>query len=199
MSLIKKMNKIPMKNIVYGLRDPRNDVYQYIGKSSVGLDRPLQYLTSQLHTKVEEWIAELGSLWLYPEIDVIEEVQDLNDLCEREEHWIKYYSNINPNLLNTQLVEKIILPTRSEKDIEDFHLLFTIIHKISTILKNERTFRNYTQQQIADELKISRSSVGKMERSDYSVSLKMIDDYVRLLKGLEIISQIKKERVRSLI
>ena len=61
-----------MINIVYGLRDPRNDVYQYIGKSTVGEKRPLQHLTKSHSDTVNEWVKLLEDQWLYPQIDVIE-------------------------------------------------------------------------------------------------------------------------------
>ena len=31
-------------NLIYGLRDPRNDVYKYIGKTTIGVKRPLKHL-----------------------------------------------------------------------------------------------------------------------------------------------------------
>ena len=43
------------RNIIYGLRDPRNDVYQYIGKSTVGVKRPISHLTKSHSPKVKEW------------------------------------------------------------------------------------------------------------------------------------------------
>jgi hypothetical protein len=43
-----------MKNIIYGLKDPRNDVYCYIGKSTVGEKRALSHLTKSHSKKVQE-------------------------------------------------------------------------------------------------------------------------------------------------
>ena len=60
-----------MKNIIYGLRDPRNDVYQYIGKSTVGSKRALQHLIKSHSEKVNEWVANLNENWLYPLVDII--------------------------------------------------------------------------------------------------------------------------------
>ena len=64
-----------MKNIIYGLRDPRNDVYQYIGKSTVGSKRALQHLIKSHSEKVNEWVANLNENWLYPLVDIIEEAE----------------------------------------------------------------------------------------------------------------------------
>ena len=53
--------KIEIENIIYGLRDPRNDVYQYIGKSTVGKNRPLQHLCKSHSDFVNKWVEELAS------------------------------------------------------------------------------------------------------------------------------------------
>ena len=50
-----------MENIIYGLRDPRNDVYQYIGKSTVGSKRALEHLTLSHSDKVNEWVKNANS------------------------------------------------------------------------------------------------------------------------------------------
>ena len=112
-----------MKNIIYGLRDPRNDVYQYIGKSTVGEQRPLQHLTQSHSAQVNEWVKMLADNWLYPKIDIIEEVENLNDLAIREKYWIAYYHDINPNLLNVQSLPNELVETRSDQDGRDFEEL----------------------------------------------------------------------------
>ena len=52
-----------MINIIYGLRDPRNDVYQYIGKSSVGAKRAIQHLTKSHSESVNCWVDMLANDW----------------------------------------------------------------------------------------------------------------------------------------
>jgi len=63
-----------MLNIIYGLRDPRNDVYNYIGKSTVGNSRPLEHLKRSHSKEVREWGIYLESKGLTMIIDIIEEV-----------------------------------------------------------------------------------------------------------------------------
>ena len=63
-----------MNNIVYGLKDPRNDVYMYIGKSTVGDSRALQHLTKSHSEKINEWVKELEDKWLYPIVEIISEM-----------------------------------------------------------------------------------------------------------------------------
>jgi hypothetical protein len=111
-----------MVNIIYGLRDPRNDVYQYIGKSSVGSKRAIQHLTKSHSDSVNSWVGMLANDWLYPIVDIIEEVEEIENLIEREKFWINYYHNINPNLLNIKSIEKPLKNVRTEEDEADFNV-----------------------------------------------------------------------------
>ena len=131
-----------MENIIYGLRDPRNDVYQYIGKSTVGSKRALEHLTLSHSDKVNEWVKILSENWLYPSVDLIEEVENIDDLPEREKYWINYYHNINPNLFNIHSIESSLNKTRSDEDEEDFNTMVRLFSMTHTILRNERIYRN---------------------------------------------------------
>jgi DNA-binding XRE family transcriptional regulator len=182
-----------MINIIYGLRDPRNDVYQYIGKSSVGTKRALQHLTLSHSERVNEWVKKLGEDWLYPIVNVIEEVENLEDLPEREKYWINYYHGINPNLLNILSIEHPLQNIRSEEDENKFNFLSLVIQDIPRILKKERLYRNLTQGQLAKEMGVARSTISLCERGE-NVSLKIVQDYIRTLKGIDILRKSCGER-----
>jgi DNA-binding XRE family transcriptional regulator len=184
-----------MKNIVYGLKDPRNDVYYYIGKSTVGVDRPLMHLTESHSEKVREWIALLQKNWLYPQIDIIEEVENLEDLANREKYWINYYYDLNPNLLNIDLIPHNILDIRNEKDEEIFNMFQQKIFNIPEILRNERIYRKLTQNEMAKHMGVNRSTVSLIENGG-NVTLKNVQKYFLTLKGFDIISKQKNQRVR---
>jgi len=188
-----------MENIIYGLRDPRNDVYQYIGKSTVGTKRSLSHLTQSHSDKVNEWVQQLNENWLYPIVDVIEEVEDLDNLSEREKHWINFYHDINPNLLN------IIIPSqtefqniRSDEDEEEFNSVIRMISKIPTILKNERLYRNLTQNEMSEHMGISRSTLSLAERGE-NVNFNVIRNYLLTLKGVDILTKSSNERPKRKI
>lgn len=161
-----------MKNIVYGLKDPRNDVYYYIGKSSVGKKRALQHLLKSHSEKVNNWINEVCDNGYNPIVDVIEEVEDLNNLNEREKYWVNYYSKNNPEILNIYLIEnehrkkkriceeKLI---RTEEDIEKFKTLSSIIDQIHLIIKNERKFNNWNQGKLAKKAGVARNTIVNLE------------------------------------
>lgn len=175
-----------MLNIVYGLRDPRNDVYQYIGKSTVGIKQPLQHLTLSHSPQVNEWIEMLSQKWLYPIIDIIEEVVDIDDLADREKYWINYYHDINPELLNTSLVESELQHIRTEEDENNFNKVCSIIIEIPNIIKKERLYRNITQTVLAKEAGVARSTLSLCERGS-NVNYFVIKDCLRTLKGIDII------------
>jgi DNA-binding XRE family transcriptional regulator len=185
-----------MKNIIYGLRDPRNDVYQYIGKSTVGEQRPLQHLTRSHSPYVNEWVKMLEENWLYPKIDIIEEVKDINDLPDRERYWIDYYYNINPSLFNIMLMPEELVETRSDDDAKSFDDLFRIIHSISSILKRERLCRKLTQQQLSELMGVSRSTLSLLEKGD-NVNLAVIQKCVLALKSVDLKTKVIGKRARQ--
>jgi DNA-binding XRE family transcriptional regulator len=182
-----------MINIIYGLRDPRNDVYQYIGKSTVGSKRALKHLTESHSPKVKEWIEKLSENWLYPMVDVIEEVESLDDLAKREEFWINHYHYINPDLLNIMLVEKPLNRIRSTEDEEEFNFLNKIAFRIHEILKKERLFRNLTQEEMANEMGVSRSTISLCENGE-NVNIGIINKYIITLKGIDIVRKTYNQR-----
>jgi predicted DNA-binding protein (UPF0251 family) len=175
-------------NIIYGLRDPRNDVYQYIGKSTVGKERALQHLTKSHSDRVNQWVDMLKEKWLYPSVDIIDEVENIDDLSERESYWISYYKEINPYLLNIQLPDKKINNVRSDEDEAEYEFMLKVLFKIPEILKRERVYRRITQEEMAKNMKVSRSTLSLCERSA-NVTFEIIQKYFVALKGIDIITK----------
>jgi len=185
-----------MINIIYGLRDPRNDVYQYIGKSTVGNKRALQHLTLSHSERVNEWVKMLADNWLYPQIDIIEEVENIENLPEREKYWVDYYHNLNPELLNIQLVPPPIVDLRTEEEEETFNFLVLKIYEIPKILRRERIFRRFTQEEMAKHMDVSKCTIATIEKGG-SVSFNTVQKYVLTLKGLDLLSKRGGVRVRK--
>ena len=184
-----------MINIIYGLRDPRNDTYQYIGKSTVVTKRALSHLTKSHSIRVNEWVATLEQDWLYPIIDIIEEVSDINELPEREKYWIEYYSEINPNLFNIQLKEPSLPNKITQEDEDKFHYLSSVIRDLHLILRKERLCRGITQEEFSKEMGIARSTLSLLERGE-NVYLKYVIIYIQTLKKTDIISKMCPERAK---
>jgi hypothetical protein len=78
-------------NLIYGLRDPRNDVYRYIGKTTIGYGRPLKHLVKSHNVLVNEWVEELNMIGSSPFVDIIENNIPLEELPAKETYWIKHY------------------------------------------------------------------------------------------------------------
>lgn len=184
-------------NIIYGLRDPRNDVYQYIGKSTVGKGRALKHLTKSHSDRVNQWVSMLESNWLYPSVDIIEEVENVDDLSDRESYWISYYKEINPYLLNIKLADKKINNVRSNEDEEEYEFMLKVLFKIPEILKRERIYRRITQDEMAKNMKVSRSTLSLCERNA-NVTFEVIQKYFVSLKGIDILTKSNNSiRVRN--
>ena len=183
-----------MKNIIYGLKDPRNDLFYYIGKSTVGKDRSIQHLTKSHSTKVNEWIEELKENWVYPDITIIEEVDDLNELKDKEIYWINYYYDLNPNLLNIQDIKKDIENIRKDSDDEEFSSLLRIITEIPNILKRERIVRGISQQKLAEEMNISRTTISLLENGE-NCSFGTLKKYAITIKGYDLLHNNNRQRV----
>jgi transcriptional regulator with XRE-family HTH domain len=184
-------------NIIYGLRDPRNDVYQYIGKSTVGKERALKHLTKSHSDRVNQWVSMLENNWLYPSVDIIEEVENVDDLSDREDYWISYYKEINPYLLNIKLSDKKINNVRSDEDEAEYEFMLKVLFKIPEILKRERIYRRITQDEMAKNMKVSRSTLSLCERNA-NVTFEVIQKYFVSLKGIDILTKSNNSiRVRN--
>jgi hypothetical protein len=185
-------------NLIYGLRDPRNDVYYYIGKTTIGNSRPLSHLTNSHNKKVNEWIKELSELWLYPFVDIIEGNIKLEDLKEREAYWIQYYYNINNDLFNATNINKNINEQRLEGLEENFKWLELNFFKIGNIIKEKRLSLNITQQQLADGTGLNRSTISQIECLSLSNTTNAVGKCILYLTGFGIIKRATyKTRARS--
>ena len=185
-----------VKNIIYGLRDPRNDVYYYVGKSSVGVNRPLTHLVESHSGKINEWVESLRSIGHSPLIDILDEVMTIDDLPEREKYWIDYYYNTNPELLNIQLLPKEIEQVRSDETDEEFENLLSFFDKIPEILKRERMLRGLKQEELSELTGMSRSTISLIERGA-NVSYNSLKLYIESILTRDRISLVNRERVRN--
>ena len=175
-------------NLIYGLRDPRNDVYYYIGKSTVGHDRPLTHLTKSHSETVNQWVKQLEQLGLVPHIDVIEKDILLEELIEREKYWIEYHHELNPELFNVQLLPDSINRIRTQEDDDKFNSLVKVVLDLGNILKTERISRQLTQDELAEKAGLSRSTISLCEGGN-NVTIEAVKKYLAALKGVDIITK----------
>lgn len=175
-------------NLIYGLRDPRNDVYYYIGKSTVGYGRPLTHLTKSHSETVNQWVKQLEQLGLFPHVDVIEKDILLEDLAEREKYWIEYHYELNPELFNVYSLPETINKIRTQDDDDKFNSLVKVILDLGNILKTERMSRQLTQDELAEKAGLSRSTISLCEGGN-NVTVEAVKKYLAALKGVDILTK----------
>ena len=152
------------ENLIYLLIDPRNDLVMYVGKSSVGIGRPIQHTHYSHSLEVREWVDDLKELGYSPTIKIIERNIELNNLPNREKYWIDYFHLINKSLLNKQLLNNNVLIQNfiSFKDIE---LINDFLDNLGKNVKTIRYLFNLSQQQLANLLDINRSTLSIIENN----------------------------------
>ncbi len=86
---------------IYGLRDPRDDVIKYVGKTN-DLRKRLNYHlkgAGRHQTPKNNWLLKLKSLGLKPEMMVLEEVPE-NKWEDAERSWIEFFRCKSDQLKN---------------------------------------------------------------------------------------------------
>jgi DNA-binding XRE family transcriptional regulator len=177
-----------MTNLVYGLRDGRNDAYFYIGKTTVGIKRPLNHLKKSHNPLVEELIKEIESSKNQVYIDVIEDNIDLVELSNRESFWIDYYSQIF-NLLNMNCVHKEINDKYlkiQNINIDETLSFLNLLNDAQNIVSNKRKHLRVTQEYLAKESGLNRSTICQIEKG-HNISI------TSLIKVLNVLSSIERQ------
>jgi hypothetical protein len=165
-------------NMIYGLRDPRNDVYRYIGKTTIGKGRPLSHLKRSHNKQVNMWVSELHNLGLEVNVDVIETDILLNDLNDRERYYISYYSDMYGGLLNcgTNLFESLASPVGL--NYEEIKSAYKSILNFKDVCKLFKINSGFSEEAIANALGISRPTLVSIKKYTPTVS---IDGYAKML------------------
>ena len=165
-------------NLIYGLRDPRNDVYKYIGKTTVGNGRPLSHLVKSHNQFVNEWVAELSKLGIAPYVDIIEKDILLEQLAEKEKYYITYYSDLYGELFNggNYVINCINRPSILDYTNID-NALITLLNpgEVYKMLKVSTGFRDET---IGHMLNVSRKTVCRLKEGETNITL---DTVIRII------------------
>lgn len=78
--------------LVYGLKDPRTGGFRYVGQSTRGMARPQVHLNrvpDRYRTHCSNWLRQLQSAGLQPEIIVLQRADDRDALDAAEDYWIR--------------------------------------------------------------------------------------------------------------
>jgi DNA-binding XRE family transcriptional regulator len=172
-------------NLIYGLRDPNNDVYKYIGKTTVGVQRPLAHLIKSHNELVNSWVDELKITGSHPIVDIIEKDVSLEELTKKERYYIEYYSSIHP-LLNKEIgrhsksrsikTPSIILPT-------DVDTVYYALSDLGELYKSFKSMTGFTDESIASSLDVGRKTVYRIKENNQKTNLETVFKIIVFLKN----------------
>jgi transcriptional regulator with XRE-family HTH domain len=160
-------------NLIYGLRDPRNDVYRYIGKTTIGYGRPLKHLVKSHNVLVNEWVEELNMIGSSPFVDIIENNIPLEELPAKETYWIKHYSELG-SLFNggSRVYDSIVEPSILSYD--DISKTYLSLLNIGEAYKKIKMYYGFSDDEIASLLNVGRKTVYLIRKSNIRVTLETI-------------------------
>ena len=165
-------------NLIYGLRDPRNDVYKYIGKTTIGHERPLKHLTRSHNQFVNQWVEELSKLGSSPYVDIIERDIPLEELAEKEKYYITYFSDLYGELFNSgkHIVESISKP--SILDHKYLEIALTTLLNPGEIYKMLKVSTGFCDDTIGHMLNVGRKTVYRLKAGETNITL---DTVIRMI------------------
>ncbi len=159
---------------IYGLLDTRTDHIRYVGQSVSPVLRARAHTTqalfenrlgNNLNSKAQ-WIVELGSEDLKPELVILEEVFDGPDTAnDCEAQWIMRLLEEGHPLTNTRLPEdlredRLALNAARERGRE----MFSGAGVHGEAIRNLRIKQRLTQQDLSNEAGISLGQLNRIER-----------------------------------
>jgi hypothetical protein len=165
-------------NLIYGLRDPRNDVYKYIGKTTVGHDRPLSHLIKSHNTFVNEWVDELSKLGSAPYVDIIERDIPLEQLAEKEKYYITYFSDLYGELFNggQHIKECINRPSILDHTMID-NTITTLLNP-GEVYKMLKVSTGFCDETIGHMLDVGRKTTYRLKEGETNITL---DTVIRMI------------------
>lgn len=178
-----------MKNIIYGLQDPRTDDIMYVGKSTQGMDRPKQHLSGSHNSLVRDWVNSLNADNLEPNILVLEGCEEPSFLLDKEKFWIDKLLKEHHPLLNTIIyeshLEKRISIAKIEKELDtkiknlsqkivelskgESETLSIDNKSLGRMVKNRRKLAGLTQKELADISGVGKTVVFDIEKGKKTV------------------------------
>lgn len=161
------MNK---ERLIYALCCPFTDNIHYIGKTTVGMSKPLQHATKSHSVKVKEWVEGIREIGHAPAVRILETVALEDDLDARERYWIQYQLNKGDLLLNDILVTPLLishdLDIRLSDDAEGYDM-----KRISKFVKERRRLVGLKQEEFADKCGIALTVLRKIEQGKTNLNL----------------------------
>jgi hypothetical protein len=149
-------------NLIYALYCPINNIPVYVGKSTMGLDRPFTHIKEQSHNeKVNEWVAALKKDGKQPTLVILENSFDAQYINEKEQFWITKFLQQGKPLLNVAGINAAyfnLIVDHQERDEEDD------LADIRLFIKTKRKMFNLSQQDLADKSGVGIRFIRELEQ-----------------------------------
>jgi hypothetical protein len=165
-------------NLIYGLRDPRNDVYRYIGKTTIGNDRPLSHLVKSHNHFVNEWVDELSKLGTTPYVDIIERDVPLEQLAEKERYYITYFSDLYGELFNGGNNIRDCINRPSILDCAHIDNALTTLLNPGEVFKILKVSTGFCDEIIGHMLNVGRKTAYRLKEGETNITL---DTVIRMI------------------
>lgn len=150
-------------NLIYVLKDPRNDLGVYVGKTTIGVARPIKHVHYSHNEHVRKWVEELRMLQLSPKVEILEKDILLEELSNKELFWISEFTAINENLFNVASMKESKTILFFELNTQILENMDCFINDIPHFFKSVRWSYKLTQSQLCDYLNITRSTLTLIE------------------------------------
>lgn len=165
------------ERLIYGLFCPFTDKIHYIGKTTVGMRRPLQHATNSHSKKVREWVDGLKEIGHSPAVKILEQVSINDDLDVRERYWIQYRLDKGDLLLNDCLVTPLLISNDLDVILGDGEGMEMKV--IAKFVKERRKSVGITQEEFAYKTGIALTVLRKIEQGKSNIQL---DGLLQVLK-----------------
>jgi hypothetical protein len=148
-------------NLIYALYCPINNVPVYIGKSSVGLDRPFEHIKERSHSKkVNEWISSLKMSGTHPILVVLESDFKEEYIDAKEQFWIQRHLNDGHILLNQKNVSPVFFIVKEfDKNVEQ-----DLLSEVRMFIKARRKMLKLTQQELSEKSGVGLRFIRELEQ-----------------------------------
>ena len=151
-----------MEKLIYALKCPITNRVHYIGKSTQGMRRPMQHISNSHSEKIKEWVDDLKMLNNKPDIVILQELLEGEDIDLAEKQWISRYMDKGAVLLNEHLITPILIrPDLDERLKEDGSDKYKAIGRF---VAEKRKSAMLTQEEFAEKLGIALTVLRKIEQ-----------------------------------
>lgn len=172
------------KYIIYGLFCPFTDEIYYVGKSSVGLFRPLQYLNDSHSDKITEWVEGLKKIGHLPDIRILERAITDSELRDKERFWIYKFIAEGKTLLNIQSVSaaNVLKKIKSQILLNDDSIPtpVTPTETIGAYVKRKRKIAKLSQPELARKAGVGVRFLRELEQGKETLRIDKIIVVLRL-------------------